>query len=70
MSWDDDKKHNEIIAALESIEANQPSLRDRFAMAAMNGLLSANKSFSFSTVTSQAYKIADDMLKSREKTNE
>ena len=42
------------------------ALRDKFAMAALTGLLGYNSNWRLESVATRAYKIADGMLKERE----
>jgi hypothetical protein len=53
-------------AALKLQKKNQPTLRDLFAMAALQGLL-ANDDCVFESIEEQAYLHADQMLEQRKK---
>ena len=52
------------------LDINKETLRDRFAMAALTGLLSAepdNEIYDLRVVTLRAYQVADAMLEARRK---
>ena len=46
---------------------NEGTLRDKFAIQILNGLLSANRGIGFLTLVRESYEIADMMLEQRNK---
>lgn len=57
---------NALTIALQEIEDLKDDLRDRFAMAALTGLLTADKCYITSTTTAEAaYRVADQMMLAR-----
>lgn len=69
------RNDDEIIADIKSVMAPEPMLRDQFAMAAMQAMLTRpdatvgsenGLATLFSFVTEQSFLIADAMLKARE----
>jgi hypothetical protein len=58
----------EIDVQRRKLAENYPDLRDQFAMSAMNGIIAnASPSYGASMIASESYRIADAMLKQREK---
>ena len=60
-------------AYLKGLIANlsrKPTLRDRFAMAALTGYVSANDEFYVDEIVKSCYIVADEMMKQREKPND
>ena len=56
----------DLIASIEADKFNK-ELRDKFAMAALTGMLGISQGFSPSTVTDDAYILADEMLLARKR---
>ena len=58
-----------VAGEIKEVWAEYPSLRDEFAMAALSGMLSleASKHHSDRKISRLAYRMADAMLKEREK---
>ena len=69
---EDESLRGAILQLAEAVRGDGATLRDRFAMAAMTGILSADKSMrtdgsSRRLLTHEAYAIADAMLSERNK---
>lgn len=58
---------------VDNLNAERPTLRDRFAMAAMQGLISSTapgESYFYDPLAGEAYAIADAMLEARKPKDE
>ena len=69
LAWDTNDPHPPECRSEQRRAHSGPTLRDRFAMAAMQGILSDSESFyhTFGELAGDCYSIADAMLREREK---
>lgn len=52
----------EIESVIRNVMVAQPTLRDRFAIAAMQGMAASGESWTPNSLAETAYKVADAML--------
>jgi hypothetical protein len=68
MSGETKQRISELEAEIARLKAAQPTLRDQFAMVALNGVLTAipfETEFNIREITLSCYKVADAMMEAR-----
>ena len=68
MSGETKQRISELEAEIARLKAAQPTLRDQFAMVALNGVLAAipfETEFNIREITLSCYKVADSMMEVR-----
>jgi len=72
MSGETKQRIGDLEAEIVRLKAAQPTLRDQFAMVALNGVLTAipfETAFNIEKITLSCYKVADAMLEVRDAKN-